>query len=225
MATCILLRHGQSVWNKQNLFTGWVNVGLSAQGVEEAINAGKTLSAFDIDYVYVSELIRAQQTAMLSMMHSKKPLTLIKAHSEHLEWHEHTAHNNLLSTLTPMYADWRLNERYYGNLQGQNKAEAIAKHGKEQVHIWRRSFDTPPPEGESLKMTCARTMPFFHTHIHPALQADKNILIVAHGNSLRALMMYIEGISAHDITQQEIATGIPIVYSWHVNDGFQRVTT
>ena len=224
MATCILLRHGQSLWNKDNLFTGWVNIGLSPKGVQEAIAAGELLQPYTIDTVFVSELIRAQQTAMLATMNRQKATTLIPSYSTQSEWHSTASDNNLLDMCTPMHADWRLNERYYGDLQGLNKHNAIQEHGAEQVHIWRRSFDVPPPRGESLKMTYDRTIPMLQERIIPALKRDENLLVVAHGNSLRAIMMYIERIAEEDITQLEIATGKPILYNWDVVTGFNRQT-
>lgn len=224
MATCILLRHGQSLWNKDNLFTGWVNIGLSPAGVQEAITAGEALQPYTIDTIFVSELIRAQQTAMLATMTRQKATTLIPTHSINADWHCNTSADNLLNTCTPMYADWRLNERYYGALQGLNKQAAIQQHGDDQVHIWRRSFDTPPPEGESLKMTYDRTIPMLEERVIPALETGNNLLVVAHGNSLRAMMMHIEHIAEQDITQLEIATGAPIIYDWNASTGFSKKT-
>ena len=190
MARLILVRHGQSVWNASNRFTGWTDVGLSEQGVEEAEDAGRQLSEIRIDVVHTSDLVRAQRTAEIIMRH------------------------NDASEDVPTNYDWRLNERHYGALQGLNKAETAEQHGAEQVHIWRRSFDVAPPEGESLEMTAERTIPYFTEEIVPDLVSGKNVLVSAHGNSLRSIVMHIDGISPEDIVSLEIPTGEPIHYSY-----------
>ena len=190
MPRLILVRHGQSVWNASNRFTGWTDVDLSDQGVEEAEEAGRELSAIRIDVVHTSDLVRAQRTAEIIMRH------------------------NEASDGVPTKYDWRLNERHYGALQGLNKAETAEKHGAEQVHVWRRSFDVAPPEGESLEMTAERTIPYFIEEIVTDLVDDKNVLVSAHGNSLRAIVMHIEGISPEDIVSLEIPTGEPIHYNY-----------
>ena len=190
MPRLILVRHGQSVWNASNRFTGWTDVDLSDQGVEEAEEAGRELSAIRIDVVHTSDLVRAQRTAEIIMRH------------------------NEASDGAPTKYDWRLNERHYGALQGLNKAETAEKHGAEQVHVWRRSFDVAPPEGESLEMTAERTIPYFIGEIVPDLTDGKNVLVSAHGNSLRSIVMHIEGISPEDIVSLEIPTGEPIHYNY-----------
>ena len=190
MPRLILVRHGQSVWNASNRFTGWTDVDLSDQGVEEAEEAGRELSAIRIDVVHTSDLVRAQRTAEIIMRH------------------------NEASDGVPTKYDWRLNERHYGALQGLNKAETAEKHGAEQVHVWRRSFDVAPPEGESLEMTAERTIPYFIGEIVPDLTDGKNVLVSAHGNSLRSIVMHIEGISPEDIVSLEIPTGEPIHYNY-----------
>ena len=190
MARLILVRHGQSVWNASNRFTGWTDVGLSEQGVEEAEDAGRQLSEIQIDVVHTSDLVRAQRTAEIIMRH------------------------NEASEDVPTKYDWRLNERHYGALQGLNKAETAERHGAEQVHIWRRSFDVAPPEGESLEMTAERTIPYFTEEIVPALVSGKNALVSAHGNSLRSIVMHIDEISSEDIVSLEIPTGEPIHYTY-----------
>ena len=190
MPRLILVRHGQSVWNASNRFTGWTDVDLSDQGVEEAEEAGRELSAIRIDVVHTSDLVRAQRTAEIIMRH------------------------NEASEGVPTKYDWRLNERHYGALQGLNKAETAEKHGAEQVHVWRRSFDVAPPEGESLEMTAERTIPYFIEEIVTDLVDDKNVLVSAHGNSLRSIVMHIEGISPEDIVSLEIPTGEPIHYNY-----------
>ena len=190
MARLILVRHGQSVWNASNRFTGWTDVGLSEQGVEEAKDAGRQLSEIQIDVVHTSDLVRAQRTAEIIMRH------------------------NEASEDVPTKYDWRLNERHYGALQGLNKAETAEQHGAEQVRIWRRSFDVAPPDGESLEMTAERTIPYFTEEIVPDLVSGKNVLVSAHGNSLRSIVMHIDGISPEDIVSLEIPTGDPIHYSY-----------
>ncbi|GIT11527.1 MAG: 2,3-bisphosphoglycerate-dependent phosphoglycerate mutase [Methanobacteriota archaeon] len=190
MPRLILVRHGQSVWNASNRFTGWTDVDLSDQGVEEAEEAGRELSAIRIDVVHTSDLVRAQRTAEIIMRH------------------------NEASDGVPTKYDWRLNERHYGALQGLNKAETAEKHGAEQVHVWRRSFDVAPPEGESLEMTAERTIPYFTEEIVQDLADDKSVLVSAHGNSLRSIVMHIEGISPEDIVSLEIPTGEPIHYEY-----------
>ena len=190
MSDLILIRHGQSVWNAANRFTGWTDVELSEIGVSEAEEAGRSLSSQRIDVVHTSDLIRAQRTAEIIMS---------------------------LNEASEGYStkfDWRLNERNYGSLQGLNKAETAEKFGAEQVHIWRRSFDVAPPDGESLEMTAERTIPYFEEEILPDLQAGKGVLVSAHGNSLRSIVMHIENISPEDIVSLEIQTGSPMFYEF-----------
>ena len=199
MARLILIRHGQSVWNATNRFTGWTDVELSEKGVIEAEEAGRQLSGIRIDVVHTSDLIRAQRTAEIVMQQ-----------------------NESFGETIPTHYDWRLNERHYGALQGLNKAETAEKHGAEQVHLWRRSFDVPPPEGESLEMTAERTIPYFTEEILPDLESGKNVLVSAHGNSLRSIVMHLEGISPEDIVSLEIPTGSPMFYI-HDENGTVRV--
>lgn len=190
MSKLILIRHGQSVWNAANRFTGWTDVELSEVGFSEAEEAGRSLSSQRIDVVHTSDLIRAQRTAEIIMS---------------------------LNEASEGYStkfDWRLNERNYGSLQGLNKAETAEKFGAEQVHIWRRSFDVAPPDGESLEMTAERTIPYFEEEILPDLQEGRGVLVSAHGNSLRSIVMHIEGISPEDIVSLEIQTGSPMFYEF-----------
>jgi len=191
MARLILVRHGQSVWNAANRFTGWTDVDLSEKGVEEADEAGLQLADIRFDVVHTSDLIRAQRTAEIIM-----------------------GHNRDSGDDVPTRYDWRLNERHYGALQGLNKAETAEKHGAEQVHVWRRSYDVAPPEGESLEMTSQRTIPYFIDEIVPDLGGGLNVLVSAHGNSLRSIVMHIEGISPEEIVSLEIPTGEPIHYTY-----------
>jgi len=185
----VLCRHGESEWNKLNLFTGWKDPGLTEKGIAEAIAAGRKLKAkgFVFDLAYTSALTRAQKTLDLIL-------------------------TELGQTGLPITRDQALNERDYGDLSGLNKDEARQKFGEEQVHIWRRSFDVPPPGGESLKDTAARVLPYYAAHIEPDVISGKRVIVAAHGNSLRALIMKLEKLSPEQILKRELATGAPIVY-------------
>ena len=187
----ILVRHGQSEWNAKNLFTGWKDPGLTEQGVSEAKNAGKLIleQKIEFDVMYTSMLSRAQKTGdiILGILNHKE---------------------------IPIIKNEALNERHYGSLAGLNKDDARKKWGDEQVHIWRRSFDIPPPDGESLKDTADRVLPYFETEIMPKVISGSSILIAAHGNSLRALIMKLDSISPQDIVKLEIPTGAPIQYEF-----------
>ena len=191
----ILVRHGQSEWNAKNLFTGWKDPGLTNQGVSEAKNAGKLIleQNIEFDVMYTSMLSRAQKTGDIILK--------ILNHKE-----------------IPIIKNEALNERHYGSLAGLNKDDARRKWGDEQVHIWRRSFDIPPPDGESLKDTADRVLPYFETEIMPKVMSGSSILIAAHGNSLRALIMKLDSISSEDIVKLEIPTGAPIQYEFN-SDG------
>jgi len=192
MVKLFLVRHGQSQWNLENRFTGWQNIDITALGQEEARQAGKALRNESIDIAFTSTLIRAQHTLQIILNEIGKPDI-------------------------PIVIDAALNERSYGNLEGLNKDETAEKYGAEQVHIWRRSFDVAPPGGESLKDTYDRVIPYFENFIQPELDVGKNVLIVAHGNSLRALIMYLERLTPAQILEREIATGDPITYQWDHN--------
>jgi 2,3-bisphosphoglycerate-dependent phosphoglycerate mutase len=185
----VLVRHGQSEWNLKNLFTGWKDPDLSEKGVTEAIAAGKLLKAkgLTFDIAYTSVLTRAQHT-----------LDLILA--------------ELGQTGLKTIRDQALNERDYGELTGLNKDDARKKWGEDQVHVWRRSYDVAPPGGESLKDTLARALPYYMKHIQPDVLSGKRVLVAAHGNSLRALIMAIEGLSPEQILKRELDTGVPVVY-------------
>lgn len=189
MSHLVLVRHGQSEWNEKNLFTGWRDPDLTAQGVSEAKAAGRALKAEGLvfDIAFTSDLQRAQKTlALLLAEQGQSDLPTIKNQA--------------------------LNERDYGDLAGLNKDDAREKWGEEQVHIWRRSYDTPPPGGESLKDTGARVLPYYEAEIEPLVKSSKNILIAAHGNSLRSLVMKLEGLSAAEILAVNIDTGVPYIY-------------
>ena len=198
--TLILVRHGQSEWNLKNLFTGWKNPGLTDLGIEEAKKAGQALKARGTvpDAYFTSALSRAQRTLDLMLEEMGiTDLTIVRSH--------------------------KLNERDYGDLSGLNKGDAREKWGEEQVHIWRRSYDVPPPGGESLKDTAARVLPYYEAEIAPLLKAGKTVLVTAHGNSLRALVMKLEGLDEEAILKREIATGAPIVYG--IDESGDRVST
>ena len=214
MYKVVLLRHGESTWNKENRFTGWTDVDLNEKGIEEAKASGKILKeeGFDFDIAFTSVLKRALHTLWLCL--------------------------EVMDRLwIPVEKNWRLNERHYGSLQGLNKAETAEKHGEEQVLIWRRSYDIPPPAlektderfpgnfpaykdvdeadlpaTESLKLTVDRFLPYWFDTIAPTIKAGKKVLIVAHGNSLRALVKYLDNISEEDIIRLNIPTGVPLVY-------------
>jgi 2,3-bisphosphoglycerate-dependent phosphoglycerate mutase len=214
MKRLVLLRHGESIWNKENRFTGWTDVGLSEKGVREAIESGRVLrkEGYVFDVAFTSVLKRAIKTLWLALEEMD------------LMW-------------IPIYLSWRLNERHYGALQGLDKGETAAKHGLEQTQIWRRSYDVPPPPlgaddprhpardprythlrpselpaTECLKDTVERFLPYWHDSIVPVVRADQRVIIAAHGNSLRALVKYLDGISDADIVGLNIPTGIPLVY-------------
>lgn len=215
MAKLVLLRHGESMWNKRNLFTGWVDIPLSEKGIEEALHAGKELANIPFDVIFCSTLVRGLMTAMLvmSVHHSGKTPVVRHSTGKLSEWgHIYSAETE--RDVIPVFSAWQLNERMYGNLQGLNKKETMQKYGEEQVKIWRRSYAVCPPEGESLEMTTERTIPYFKKHIMPYLEEGKNVLVSAHGNSLRACVKYIENLNADEVVRLEIATGVPLVYEW-----------
>jgi 2,3-bisphosphoglycerate-dependent phosphoglycerate mutase len=192
MSTLVLVRHGQSQWNLENRFTGWVDVPLSELGEKEAREAGEKLKGFKFDVAFTSALQRAQRTlAIIFQVTGMKDV--------------------------PVYMDQALNERHYGGLQGLNKAETAVKYGDEQVKLWRRSYDVPPPKddtgySESLKDTAARTLPYYESHIVPYLKQGKNVLVSAHGNSLRSIVMFLDNLTKEQVIALNLDTGIPRVY-------------
>lgn len=212
MAKLILMRHGQSAWNKKNLFTGWVDIPLSAQGVEEAVEGGKKISTLPIDLVFTSTLVRSHMTLALALLQHKSGKTPVFQHPEQ-KWSQIHSPRTLEETL-PVFMAWELNERMYGQLQGKNKAEMAEEFGAEQVQIWRRSFDTAPPSGESLAMTAERTLPYFREKILPELSSGKNAFVCAHGNSLRSIVMHLDRLSKEEVLKLELATGQSIVYEF-----------
>lgn len=216
MSQLILLRHGQSEWNKRNLFTGWVDVPLSEEGIKEALAAGTLLSEIPIDIILTSTLVRAQMTALLAMSkhHSKKvPIVLHGGEGKLEEWGQIYSEETK-NEVIPVIRSPELNERAYGELQGLNKQETAEKFGAEQVKLWRRSYDTPPPNGESLEMTAARSIPYFKQKILPLLEENKNVFVCAHGNSLRSIIMYLDGLSKDEVLHLELATGVPVIYEF-----------
>jgi 2,3-bisphosphoglycerate-dependent phosphoglycerate mutase len=216
MNQLILLRHGQSEWNKRNLFTGWVDVPLSQEGIDEALAAGKAIREIPIDVIITTTLVRAQMTAFLAMSkhHSNKvPVVLHTGEGKLDDWAKIYSEQTK-SEIIPVIRTPELNERAYGELQGLNKAETAEKFGTEQVKLWRRSFDVPPPSGESLAMTAARSIPYFEQTIVPMLEEGKNVFVCAHGNSLRSIIMDLDGLSKDEVVHLELATGIPVVYDF-----------
>ncbi len=189
MTYLVLLRHGESQWNLENRFTGWVDVPLSPKGEEEARQAGEKLKAAGIrfDLAFTSVLQRAIRTLEVAL-------------------------DVLGQSTIPVEKDQALNERHYGDLQGLNKAETAKRFGDEQVHIWRRSYDVAPPGGESLKDTAARTLPYFEAKILPVVKAGKTVLVAAHGNSLRSVVMHLDRLSREEVLELNLGTGVPIVY-------------
>ena len=187
MAGLVLVRHGESQWNLENRFTGWEDVPLTETGKREAARAGELLRGTRFDVAFTSVLQRAIRTLDIIL--------------------ETTGQTDL-----PIIKDQALNERHYGDLQGLNKAETAKKYGDEQVHIWRRSYDVPPPGGESLKDTAARTLPYYDRAIAPRLAAGEQVLVVAHGNSLRSIVMQLDGLTKEQVLELNIPTGVPIVY-------------
>ncbi len=197
MTRLVLLRHGESQWNLENRFTGWVDVPLTPKGVQEAKNAGEKLRGFTFDRAFTSVLERANETLRLALDVIGQPKI-------------------------PIERDPALNERMYGDLQGLNKAETAKKYGDAQVKIWRRSYDVPPPGGESLKDTAERVLPYYEQTIKPYLLKGETILIAAHGNSLRALIMELEQLSREQVLELNIPTGAPLLYEL---DGTGKVVT
>ncbi|HEX4839389.1 MAG TPA: 2,3-bisphosphoglycerate-dependent phosphoglycerate mutase [Rhabdochlamydiaceae bacterium] len=221
MAKLMLLRHGASLWNEKNIFTGWVDIPLSAKGIEESFQAGKKISKIPIDVIFTSTLIRAQMTAMLAMSvhEGEKVPCVIHTEGRLKEWAEIYS-EEAKKACTPVHTAWQLNERMYGELQGMNKDEMRTKFGADQVQIWRRSFNVPPPKGESLEMTAARSIPYFQEKIVPLLNQGKNVLISAHGNSLRSIVMFLDKLTQEQVVNLEMATGAPVIYTfeggrWH----------
>ncbi|CAN1331576.1 2,3-bisphosphoglycerate-dependent phosphoglycerate mutase 1 [Linum perenne] len=213
-AALILIRHGESLWNEKNLFTGCVDVPLTKKGVEEAIEAGKRISNIPVDMIYTSALIRAQMTAMLAMTQHRRKKVPIVMHNENDQarsWSQVFSEDTMKQSI-PVVTAWQLNERMYGELQGLNKQETADRYGNEKVHEWRRSYDIPPPNGESLEMCAERAVAYFRDYIEPQLQSGKNVMIAAHGNSLRSIIMYLDKLTSQEVVSLELSTGIPMLY-------------
>jgi 2,3-bisphosphoglycerate-dependent phosphoglycerate mutase len=216
MAQLILTRHGQSLWNAENKFTGWVDVPLSEQGRAEATIASCKLRDYRVRVCFTSMLFRAIETAIIILTEVDDicdgRIPIIKHDVDDEDWHGWDGYNGDPEKELPVYTTAALDERYYGELQGLNKADTAAKFGKEQVQLWRRSYDVAPPGGESLADTVKRTVPFFRDRILKHLIAGDNVLIAAHGNSLRSIIKYLENLSEDEIVKVELGTAIPIVY-------------
>ncbi|MES2199133.1 MAG: histidine phosphatase family protein [Chlamydiota bacterium] len=207
MARLILLRHGQSAWNKKNVFTGWIDIPLSKEGIAESIEAGKKIKDISIDVIYASSLVRSQTTVFLAMAENvfeRVPCVQHGVKELFFEWYQRGSEGK---NLIPLHIASELNERMYGDLQGKNKEEMRQEYGSEQVQLWRRSFHIDPPRGESLAKTTERSIPFFTEVILPELMNGRNVLVCAHGNSLRAIVMHIEKLSEDEVLHLEIATG------------------
>lgn len=226
MGQLILLRHGQSEWNKRNLFTGWVDVPLSPEGIDEALAAGVSIQDIPIDAIITTTLVRAQMTALLAMSkhQSKKvPIVLHTGEGKLDDWSQIYS-DETKKDMIPVIRTAELNERAYGELQGLNKAETAEKFGAEQVKLWRRSYDIPPPKGESLAMTAERSIPFFQKNIVPLLEKNKNVFVCAHGNSLRSIIMFLDGLSKDEVIHLELATGVPVIYDFTKGTFTKRVS-
>jgi len=218
------------MWNASKLFTGWVDVPLTNVGIDEAIQGGKDIAHLVIDEVHTSTLIRAQMTAMLALAQHNGGKTPVFQYNQPEDGIENVSQNEArmiqwaqingdqdTDSILPIFVSWQLNERMYGDLQGLNKDDTRQKYGDEQVHIWRRSYDVPPPNGESLELTAQRTLPYLEQSIIPSLQSGKNVFVAAHGNSLRSIIMSLEGLSQEQVLSLEVPTGIPMVYEFSDN--------
>ncbi|MBQ8498783.1 2,3-bisphosphoglycerate-dependent phosphoglycerate mutase [Chlamydia sp.] len=213
MTLLILLRHGQSVWNQKNLFTGWVDIPLSQQGIQEALAAGAMIKNLPIDYIFTSTLVRSLMTALLAMTNHNSQKTPYIVHEERPDMSRIYSKKEE-KQMIPLFQSSALNERMYGELQGKNKQEVAAQFGEAQVKLWRRSYRIAPPHGESLFDTGQRTLPYFKERIFPLIQQGNHIFVSAHGNSLRSLIMDLEKLTEEEVLSLELPTGKPIVYEW-----------
>lgn len=215
-ARLILMRHGESEWNHKNLFTGWVDIPLSRKGIDESLAGGAKIASIPIDVIFVSSLMRAQETAMLAMAGHKSGRVpyILHPNEGKLEAWGRIYSPEVEQGCIPVIVAWELNERMYGRLQGMNKQEMREQFGAEQVQRWRRSYDEAPPEGESLALTAERALPYFKEKVVPFLQGGKNVFISAHGNSLRAIVMYLDGLTKDEVVHLEIPTGEPLFYTF-----------
>lgn len=224
MGKLVMMRHGESCWNKLNLFTGWVDVPLSKKGIKEALEGGKKIRDIPIDIIITTTLVRAQMTAFLAMSEHRSGKVPVVLHPEDAklgQWGKIFGKDAQEHSIPVIYC-WELNERMYGELQGLNKTETAERFGADQVKLWRRSYDLRPPNGESLKMTAERSIPYFKETVLPLLQEGKNVFISAHGNSLRSICMYLDNLTTDEVLHLEIATGDPIIYEFK-NSKFKKL--
>ena len=216
MSQLILLRHGQSLWNASNRFTGWVDVPLSERGRAEATIASCKLRNYRVQVCFTSMLMRALETAVICLTECDEicegKIPIIKHNADDPQWHGWDQYGGDVNDELPIIPSAALDERYYGNLQGLNKAETAEKFGQDKVYLWRRSFSERPPGGESLEDTMNRTLPFFKERILAHLKSGDNVLVSAHGNSLRSIVMYLDNLAPEVIPELELKTGVPIVY-------------
>ena len=235
MSLLILMRHGQSMWNAAGLFTGWVDVPLTPKGIDEARDGGRSIAHLPIDEVHVSTLIRAQMTAMIALSEHSSGKTPVFQYPTEVEegmsdnearmreWAQIRGEAGQDGVL-PVHVAWQLNERMYGDIQGLNKQATRDQYGADQVHIWRRSYDVPPPNGESLELTAKRTVPYLESALIPSIDAGKNVFVAAHGNSLRSIIMHLDGLSEEEVLGLEVPTGVPIVYERIDGDWVRKET-
>lgn len=217
MGKLILIRHGQSIWNLQNRFAGWADVSLSKKGILEAKKAAIKLKNIKFDAAYTSNLLRAQETLFEILNKNLYCNHYIRVHEDESKWYSHYKHTKNDDLDLKVYSSEKLNERYYGDLQGLNKDETKNIYGEKLVQIWRRSFTTAPPGGDSLEITYKRTIPYFKSHIESRLKKGETIIIAAHGNSLRSIIKYIEDISDDKISELELGTAVPYIYTFDKN--------
>ncbi|CAA2972901.1 phosphoglycerate mutase-like [Olea europaea subsp. europaea] len=216
--------HGESMWNEKNLFTGCVDVPLTSKGVEEAIEAGKRISNLPLDIIYMSALIRSQMTAMLALTEHrclKVPIIIHKETEQARIWSQIYSDGTKKESI-PVVKAWQLNERMYGELQGFNKQETAERYGKEQVHKWRRSYNVQPPNGESLEMCLGRAVSFFKDNIEPQLLRGRHVMVVAHANSLRSIIMYLDKLTPQEVINLELSTGVPMLYIYKDQNFIRR---
>ncbi len=211
MSYLVLVRHGESRWNLSNKFTGWVDVPLSENGIKESLKAAKNLKGLDLEFAFTSNLERGRETLLIMLASQKKTGIFLHKGKKRHDWSNHP--KQFEKNEIPIYSDDALNERYYGALQGKNKNAMRKKYGEEQVFKWRRSYDTAPPKGESLKDVYKRSVPYFKKEIIPKLTKG-DIIVSAHGNSLRAIIKYLDNISDKKIPFLELPTGKLIVYKY-----------
>jgi 2,3-bisphosphoglycerate-dependent phosphoglycerate mutase len=217
MSQLILIRHGQSLWNAANKFTGWVDVPLSERGRAEATVASCKLRDYRVNVCFTSKLIRAIETAIICLTECDDicggKIPIIQHEADDEDWHGWDKYDGNANEELPIVTSAALDERYYGDLQGLNKAQTAAKYGEAQVHEWRRSYSVRPPGGESLEDTQHRVIPYFDRCILPHLQKGENVLVSAHGNSLRAIIMKLDKLTEEEVPKLELTTGVPIVYN------------